>query len=251
LQDAEKAVHAAQSELNAAYEKRNVAATKFSTADKQMAVLSARIENQRKQQNQLQEDLQKRNQLAEEAQFQLNTVLEKRSALLAELTNAKAIGKELQAQETTLKASIAEIREKQSQTNRKADGLRTEHRLAKSMVDSLEGYPDSVQFLKRNAQWNANPVLLADVIQAKPEFKAAIEVALGSQLNILFHITKRMRLYTIVTIAGALTEILLSIILVRKIGICGVPVATIICTGGFVVIFNLIYGRKQLKQSVH
>jgi O-antigen/teichoic acid export membrane protein len=80
---------------------------------------------------------------------------------------------------------------------------------------------------------------------------AFMGAALGSQLNILFHITKRMRLYTIVTIAGALTEILLSIILVKKIGICGVPVATILCTGGGVFIFNLIYGRKQLKQSVH
>jgi O-antigen/teichoic acid export membrane protein len=79
---------------------------------------------------------------------------------------------------------------------------------------------------------------------------AFMGAALGSQLNILFHITKKMRFYTIVTIAGALTEILLSIILVRKIGICGVPVATIMCTGGFVVVFNLIYGRHQLKQAV-
>ncbi len=79
---------------------------------------------------------------------------------------------------------------------------------------------------------------------------AFMGAALGSQLNILFHITKRMRFYTIVTIAGALIEILLSIILVRKIGICGVPVATIMCTGGFVCVFNLIYGRRQLKQAI-
>jgi O-antigen/teichoic acid export membrane protein len=79
---------------------------------------------------------------------------------------------------------------------------------------------------------------------------AFMGAALGSQLNILFHITKRMRFYTIVTIAGALTEILLSIIIVRKIGICGVPVATILCTGGFVVAFNLVYGRNQLKQAI-
>jgi O-antigen/teichoic acid export membrane protein len=79
---------------------------------------------------------------------------------------------------------------------------------------------------------------------------AFMGAALGNQLNILFHITKRMKFYTIVTIAGALTEALTSIILVRKIGICGVPVATIMCTGGFVVVFNLIYGRRQLKQAV-
>jgi O-antigen/teichoic acid export membrane protein len=79
---------------------------------------------------------------------------------------------------------------------------------------------------------------------------AFIGAALGNQLNILFHITKRMKFYTIVTIAGAIIEALISIILVRKIGICGVPVATIMCTGGFVVVFNLIYGRHQLKQAV-
>jgi O-antigen/teichoic acid export membrane protein len=79
---------------------------------------------------------------------------------------------------------------------------------------------------------------------------AFMGAALGNQLNILFHITKRMRFYTIVTIAGALSEALISIILVRKIGICGVPVATIMCTGGFVVAFNLVYGRQQLKQAI-
>ncbi len=79
---------------------------------------------------------------------------------------------------------------------------------------------------------------------------AFMGAALGNQLNILFHITKRMKFYTIVTIAGALTEVLLSIILVRKIGICGVPIATILCTGGFIVAFNLFYGRYQLKQKI-
>jgi O-antigen/teichoic acid export membrane protein len=79
---------------------------------------------------------------------------------------------------------------------------------------------------------------------------AFIGASLGNQLNIFFNITKRMKLYTIVTIVGSLLEVLVSIILVRKIGICGVPVATIMCTGGFVVVFNLIYGRYQLKQAV-
>jgi O-antigen/teichoic acid export membrane protein len=79
---------------------------------------------------------------------------------------------------------------------------------------------------------------------------AFMGAALGNQLNILFHITKRMKFYTIVTIAGAFAEVIISIILVRKIGICGVPVATIMCTGGFVVVFNLVYGKRQLKQAL-
>jgi O-antigen/teichoic acid export membrane protein len=79
---------------------------------------------------------------------------------------------------------------------------------------------------------------------------AFMGAALGNQLNILFHITKRMKLYTIVTSVGSLLEVLVSLLLVRKIGICGVPVATIMCTGGFVVLFNLVYGRNQLKQAV-
>jgi O-antigen/teichoic acid export membrane protein len=79
---------------------------------------------------------------------------------------------------------------------------------------------------------------------------AFMGAALGTQLNIPFHITKRMKLYTTVTIVGSLLEVFFSILLVRKIGICGVPVATIMCTGGFVCVFNLIYGRRQLKQAI-
>lgn len=79
---------------------------------------------------------------------------------------------------------------------------------------------------------------------------ACMGAALGSQLNILFQITKRVSLYTIVTIAGAITEAVISIILVKKIGISGIPVATILCTGGFVAAFNFAYGSYQINRVI-
>ncbi len=79
---------------------------------------------------------------------------------------------------------------------------------------------------------------------------AFMGAALGNQLNIFFHITKRMKLYTIVTITGSLLEIIVSLLLVRVLGIIGVLISTLICTGGLAVAFNLFYGKHQLKNAI-
>src|SRR5690606_103626 len=53
----------------------------------------------------------------------------------------------------------------------------------KSLVDSLEGYPDSIKFLKKHKDWNSNAPLLSDVFVVKDEYRAALENLLDSYLN--------------------------------------------------------------------
>ncbi len=67
--------------------------------------------------------------------------------------------------------------------NRKLDSRRNEHDLLKSLVDSLEGYPDSIKFLKKNAQWNSNAPLLSDVFVVKDGYRTALENLLDNYLN--------------------------------------------------------------------
>ena len=74
-------------------------------------------------------------------------------------------------------------RAKLVEENRKLDARRNEHDLLKSLVDSLEGYPDSIKFLKKNKEWDNSTPLLSDVFVVKNEYRTALENVLDNYLN--------------------------------------------------------------------
>ncbi len=84
----------------------------------------------------------------------------------------------LQSQE-----QLETFRAQSVEQNRKLDARRNEHDLLKSLVDSLEGYPDSIKFLKKNKEWNNNAPLLSDVFIVQDEYRTALENVLDNYLN--------------------------------------------------------------------
>lgn len=67
--------------------------------------------------------------------------------------------------------------------SRKLDAKANEHDLLKSLVDSMEGYPESVKFLHQNNQWNHEAPLLSDIIYVKEDYRVAVESLLEPYLN--------------------------------------------------------------------
>ena len=67
--------------------------------------------------------------------------------------------------------------------NRKLDAKKNEHDLLKSMIDSMEGYPDSVKFLHNNNDWNHTSPILSDILYVKEEFRTALENVLEPYLS--------------------------------------------------------------------
>lgn len=74
-----------------------------------------------------------------------------------------------------------ELRQKKDRETRKLDARSNEYDLIKSMVDSLEGFPESIKYL--NKTWKSNAVLLTDLIYAPDDYKLAIESFLEPYLN--------------------------------------------------------------------
>ena len=70
-----------------------------------------------------------------------------------------------------------------AEENRKHDSKKNEHALLKSLIDSMEGYPESVKFLHNNQGWNHTAPLLSDIIYVKEEYRAAVENVLEPYLN--------------------------------------------------------------------
>jgi chromosome segregation protein len=86
-----------------------------------------------------------------------------------------------QAQE--LDQQIEKLRQELTAETRTLDAKRNEYDLTKSLVDNLEGFPESIKFLKKNAKWSKDAPLLSDIIYCSEEYRVAIENFLEPYLN--------------------------------------------------------------------
>ena len=107
-----------------------------------------------------------------------------------ELTQSQTSLQQLQDQHEFTKEQIFQtqsllegLRNNLAEENRKLDAKKNEHALLKSLVDSMEGYPESVKFLHKNTGWNHTAPLLSDIIYVKEEYRAAVENVLDPYLN--------------------------------------------------------------------
>jgi chromosome segregation protein len=78
---------------------------------------------------------------------------------------------------------VESLRIKLAEENRKLDSKKNEHDLLKSLIDSMEGYPESVKFLHNNTGWNHRAPILSDIIYVKEEYRTAVENVLEPYLN--------------------------------------------------------------------
>jgi len=118
-------------------------------------------------------------------------VLEKSIAAqtASETAQTKKIN-DLEAAETKRKADLTNaeqqeeaLRRKVADHNRALDARRNEHKLTKSMVESLEGFPESIKFLSQQKDWAKNCPLLSDLLYVREEYRIAIENYLEPYLN--------------------------------------------------------------------
>lgn len=79
--------------------------------------------------------------------------------------------------------TIEQLRQKLAEEARTLDAKKNEHDLLKSLIDSMEGYPESVKFLHNHKGWNHTAPILSDIIYVKEEYRAALENVLEPFLS--------------------------------------------------------------------
>ncbi|MBL4654440.1 MAG: chromosome segregation protein SMC, partial [Bacteroidia bacterium] len=90
---------------------------------------------------------------------------------------------ELQKKIEIIEAEISSKSTELVDTNRKLDATQNEFNLTKSLVENLEGFPESIKFLKMEADWGKNVPLFSDILFCKPEYRVAIESYLEPYMN--------------------------------------------------------------------
>jgi chromosome segregation protein len=91
--------------------------------------------------------------------------------------------KHLRDEIETIEGEQHSARESIIADSRKLDARQNEYNLTKSMVDNLEGFPESIRFLKKNANWARNAPLFSDILFCKEDYRIAIENYLEPLMN--------------------------------------------------------------------
>ncbi|MEM6268389.1 MAG: chromosome segregation protein SMC [Bacteroidota bacterium] len=78
---------------------------------------------------------------------------------------------------------LDELRDQIYRTSRGLDARMNEYNLTKSLVENLEGFPESVKFLKKEASWVKDAPLLSDIFATDEVYKVALENLLDPYLS--------------------------------------------------------------------
>lgn len=155
----------------------------FFDAEKKVAVADTTIHNLQRTIAQIEEEQQQR----KDALEKLNTERQKK---MQELDENRTTLEQLKQQNALTKEQILEtqailenLRIELVEENRTLDAKQNEYDLLKSLIDTMEGYPESVKFLHNNKNWNYTAPILSDIIYVKEEFRTALENVLEPYLN--------------------------------------------------------------------
>jgi chromosome segregation protein len=100
-----------------------------------------------------------------------------------EQRTAIAFEAQLQEQIKDTENNINATKDKLAQQSRQLDAKQNEYNLTKSMVDNLEGFPESIRFLKKHTDWAKNITLFSDILFCREEYRIAIENYLEPLMN--------------------------------------------------------------------
>lgn len=152
-------------------------------AEKKVAVADTSVQNLQRVISQIEEERKQRD--AQRHHLDNDRILKEK-----ELGIKKVDLEQLQHHQENTKEQILQtqsvldvLRNNLADETRKLDAKKNEHDLLKSMIDSMEGYPDSVKFLHNNENWNHSSPILSDVLYVNEEYRTALENVLEPYLS--------------------------------------------------------------------
>ncbi|MEO6818693.1 MAG: chromosome segregation protein SMC [Ginsengibacter sp.] len=152
-------------------------------AEKKVAVADTSINNLQRNLLQLEEEQAQRISLLSRLEIDKATSEKELNGKKQELEELKKQNELTKIQIFETQAELENFRANLAKENRLLDAKQNEYDLLKSLIDKMEGYPESVKFLHNNKSWNYQAPLLSDIIYVKEEYRAAVENVLEPYLN--------------------------------------------------------------------
>ena len=140
--------------------------------------------------NSIQEEIKRYHQQQEESAAKLKAIEEELSTQVPEKEKAENELQRLRQLRGELEDNIRLSENRQKELNqvlqaesRKLDARHNEYQLTKNLLEQMEGYPESIRYLKKSNDKFKQAPLLSDIIVCEEPFKVAIENFLEPYLN--------------------------------------------------------------------
>lgn len=93
---------------------------------------------------------------------------------------AEALVIEREAEKKTLDEQLEQMRNRLAEARRIRDAAQVEAEVIESLLESYEGFSDAIQSLLAKPDWAEKPQTVADLLICKPEYRRAVDAALGT-----------------------------------------------------------------------
>lgn len=152
-------------------------------SEKSLAVTQARKESLQKEIDRLARDTGERNIEHDELNASSDSSRKLKEEKEAEqnilLQNEENLSHEIISLDEELKKYTEEV----ITEGRKLDAKQNEFNLTKSLVENLEGYPESLRYLRKNSPSAGRAPLFSEILNCQPDYKSAIENFLDHYMN--------------------------------------------------------------------
>ncbi|MEO8150839.1 MAG: chromosome segregation protein SMC [Bacteroidia bacterium] len=204
LLQANEALVVMQTELEALKINAETLKEQFSTAQKEFSELNSLLFNTRQELNAHETKIAVKQTKFESLNNELLRINEQNQLSLSKLANVESELSALLPQKEIFEKEITAYREKKTELesgvknhqdnlkalnanlldeSRKLDAKTNQYQLTKNMLEQMDGYPESIKFLKQNHEKSKKAPLLSDIISCKEDYKIAIENYLEPWLN--------------------------------------------------------------------
>jgi chromosome segregation protein len=156
---------------------------RFYEIEKKYAVNRSSLEKYEKDLFSFQEENELKKEELKILETTFTTLAEEKSSQENELEKLLGSEQKLLDEKNNIEKQVNSTKDELNRKNRILDAKQNEYSLTKSLVDSLEGFPESIKFLKKNASWTKNALLLSDIIYCKEAYRIPIENYLESYLS--------------------------------------------------------------------
>lgn len=151
--------------------------------EKQRAINFNEIENNRQELSRSQTDRHKREEEVQHLHDKMQELQVREASENEVLAALEASEAKRQSELEQTEAEAEKINRRIAKIRRELDAKRNEFKLTKSMVENLEGFPESIKFLKTSKEWKEDTPLLSDIMYVQDTYRVAIENYLDPYLN--------------------------------------------------------------------
>lgn len=172
----------ARNELNVIRNEQQELQKKRYEVEKQLVVADASISNWQTLILKTEKEIQDRTGKIAEKQQERESLLQQLQSKDQEIIQQNLFQDSLKSTILQEQETLEKYRLSLAEESRILDAKRNEYVLLKSMVDSMEGYSESLKYLHKNREWKKAP-LLSDVIFVQEKYRTCIEQLFENYLN--------------------------------------------------------------------